>query len=72
LIERSGSRSQIKYSYASDHQQPQNESRCDELDPFFVIREPCMHAVHGQPPSGYHAVEQDTLSHLRQMYLACT
>jgi hypothetical protein len=54
LIERLASRSQIKPSYDSHHQQPQNDSRSDELDPFLIVREPSMHAIHGQPPSGYH------------------
>jgi hypothetical protein len=50
------SRSQIKHSYGSHHQQPQNDSRSDELDPFLIVREPSMmHAIHGQPPSDYHA-----------------
>jgi hypothetical protein len=53
LIERLASRSQIKPSYHSHHQQPQNDSRSDELDPFLVVREPSMMHVHGQPPSGY-------------------
>jgi hypothetical protein len=55
IIERLASRSQIKHSHASHHQQPQNDSRSDELDPFLIVREPSMHAIHGQPPSGYHA-----------------
>jgi len=37
VIERLGSRSQIKHSYASHHQQPQNDSRRDELDPFLIV-----------------------------------
>jgi hypothetical protein len=56
LIERSGSRSQIKLMYASHHQQPQKHGRNDEDDPFLVVEEPSMmHAIHGKPPSGYHA-----------------
>src|SRR5436190_22529159 len=56
LIARSASRSQIKLMYASHHQQPQNHGRNDEHDPFLVVEEPSMrHAIHGQPPSGYHA-----------------
>jgi hypothetical protein len=53
---RSASRSQIKLVYASHHQQPQKDGRNDEHDPFLVVEEPSMrHAIHGQPPSGYHA-----------------
>jgi hypothetical protein len=48
--EQSGSRSQIKLMYGSHHQQPQKQCRYDELDPFLVVREPSMHAIHGQPP----------------------
>jgi hypothetical protein len=38
-------RSQIKHSYASHHQQPQNDSRSDELDPFLIVREPAFSAA---------------------------
>ena len=56
LIERSAGRSQIKLMYASHHQQPQKHGRNDEDDPFLVVEDPSMmHAIHGQPPSGYHA-----------------
>jgi hypothetical protein len=55
-IERSASRSQLKLMYGSHHQQPQKHGRNDEHDPFLVVEEPSMmHAIHGQPPSGYHA-----------------
>jgi hypothetical protein len=37
LIERSASRSQIKLMYGSHHQQSQNDSRSDELDPFLIV-----------------------------------
>src|SRR5262249_17663287 len=53
MIERSASRSQIKQRYASNHQQPQNDSRSDELDPFLIVGEPSVHTIHGQPTSGY-------------------
>ena len=36
--------------YGDHHQQPQNDSRNDELDPYLVVRELSMHIVHGQPP----------------------
>jgi hypothetical protein len=49
--DRSASRSQIKLMYGSHHQQPQKHGRNDEPDPFFVVREPSMHAIHGQPPT---------------------
>jgi hypothetical protein len=62
VTERLPSRSQIKQRYTGHHQQAQNDSRSDELDPFLIVREPSMMHVHGQPPSGYHAVEQHTLS----------
>src|SRR6516164_3785372 len=46
---RSASRSQIKPSYHSHRQQPQNDGQCDVLDPFLVVKEPSMmHAIHGQ------------------------
>jgi hypothetical protein len=38
--------------YGSHHQQPQNHGSDDEFDPLLVVREPSMHATHGQPPSG--------------------
>jgi len=44
-------RSQIKLMYGSHHQQPQKYGRNDELDPYLVVREPSMHAIHGQRPS---------------------
>jgi hypothetical protein len=65
LIERSGSRSQVKLMYASHHQQPQKHGRNDEHDPFLVVEEPSMrHAIHGQPPSGYHAPPNQTHYHI--------
>jgi hypothetical protein len=65
LIERSASRSQIKLVYASHHQQPQKHGRNDEHDPFLVVEEPSMrHAIHGQPPSGYHAPPNQTHYHI--------
>ena len=65
LIARSASRSQIKLMYASHHQQPQNHGRNDEHDPFLVVEEPSMrHAIHGQPPSGYHAPPNQTHYHI--------
>ena len=70
-VDRSASRSQVKHRYGTHRQQPQNDNRNDVLDPFLIVREPSMMDVHGQPPSGYHAVGQNTLSHLRQIYLAC-
>jgi hypothetical protein len=45
-------RSQIKLMYGSHHQQPQKHGRNDEFEPFLVVREPWMHAIHGQPLSG--------------------
>jgi hypothetical protein len=42
--------------YGSHHQQTQEEGRNDEPDPFLVVREPSMHVIHGQPPSGYHHI----------------
>jgi hypothetical protein len=48
--EQSACRSQFKHRYGSHHQQTQEEGRNDEPDPFLVIREPSMHAIHGQPP----------------------
>jgi hypothetical protein len=35
--------------YGSHHQQPQKHGRNDEPDPFLVVREPSMRAIHGQP-----------------------
>jgi hypothetical protein len=65
LIERSAGRSQIKLMYASHHQQPQKHGRNDEDDPFLVVEEPSMrHAIHGQPPSGYHAPPNQTHYHI--------
>jgi hypothetical protein len=43
LIGRLANRSQIKQRYAGHHQQPQNDSRNDELDPSLIVREPSMH-----------------------------
>ena len=52
-------RTQLKLRYGHHHQQPQQHSHYDELDPFRSgVREPSQHfvdATHGQPPSGYHA-----------------
>src|SRR5262245_49549295 len=65
LLERSASRSQIKLMYPSHHQQPQKHGRDDEHDPFLVVEEPPMtHAIHGQPPSGYHAPPNQTHYHI--------
>jgi hypothetical protein len=61
--EQSACRSQIKLMYDSHHQQPQKHGRCDELDPYLVVREPSMHTIHGQPPSGYHASSNRTHYH---------
>jgi hypothetical protein len=49
--------------YDSHHQQPQKHGRYDELDPFLVVKEPSMHTIHGQPPSGYHASSNQTYYH---------
>jgi hypothetical protein len=62
------SRSQIKHSYASHRQQPQNDTRSDELDPFLIVREPSMHVIHGQPPSGYYASSNRKLYHERPLF----
>jgi hypothetical protein len=56
-------RSQIKLRYGDHHQQPQQDRRYDEFDPFLVVREPSMDPVHGQPPSGYHAPPNPTPYH---------
>jgi hypothetical protein len=46
--------------YDSHHQQPQNDSRDDELDPFLVVEEPSMmHAIHGQ-----HSYRPDPTEHI--------
>src|SRR5215471_3246139 len=49
-------RSQLKLRYGHHHQQPQQHSHYDELDPFRSgVREPSKHfveATHGQPSSG--------------------
>src|SRR5262249_5031775 len=36
----------------------------DELDPFLVVREPSVHAIHGQPSSGYHDPSDRTHYHI--------
>src|SRR5207245_1687618 len=47
-------RIQLKLRYSHHHQQPQQHSHYDELDPFHIsVREPSQHFVeasHGQPP----------------------
>jgi len=48
-------RSQLKLRYGHHHQQPQQHSHYDELDPFPTgVREPSQHfveATQGQPPA---------------------
>ena len=67
LIERSASRSQIKHRYGSHHQQPKNDSRNDVLDPFLIVREPFMHAIHGQ-----HSYRPDPTEHVITSRGRCT
>src|SRR5262245_58767782 len=54
--------------YGSHHQQPQNQGRNDEPDPFLVIEEPSMmHGIHGQ-----HSYRPDPIEHVITSTGRCT
>src|SRR5215510_12647695 len=54
--------------YGSHHQQPQNQGRNDEPDPFLVVEEPSMmHGLHGQ-----HSYRPDPTEHVITSTGRCT
>src|SRR5262245_22195804 len=65
-------RRQLKFSYGHYHQQPQQHSHYDELDPFRrSVREPSKHfveATHGQPPQSNRLPER-SLFQLNQLLI---